>query len=46
MPLEARGLEEGAEAPGFELQEVEGGTVALEELLGGPVIVLFYRGSW
>lgn len=46
MPLEDQGLEVGGEAPGFELEEVEGGTVALEELLGGPVIVLFYRGSW
>ena len=46
MPLEDKGLEAGREAPSFELPEVEGGTVALEELLGGPVIVLFYRGSW
>ena len=45
MPLD-QGLESGASAPEFELPEVEGGTVALEELLGGPVIVLFYRGSW
>lgn len=46
MPLEDKGLEEGVEAPGFELREVGGGSVALGELLGEPVIVLFYRGSW
>ena len=45
MPLD-QGLEAGAEAPAFELPEVEGGTVALEELLGNPVILVFYRGSW
>lgn len=46
MGLEDRGLEVGAEAPAFELEEVGGGVVSLEELLGGPVILLFYRGSW
>ena len=45
MPRE-QGLEPGTSAPAFELPEVEGGTVALKELLGGPVILLFYRGSW
>ena len=45
MPLD-QGLDAGTKAPLFELPEVEGGTVALEELLGGPVIVIFYRGSW
>jgi peroxiredoxin len=46
MPLEEKGLEAGAQAPGFDLPEVEGGTVALEELLGNPVILVFYRGGW
>ena len=45
MPLD-EGLDVGREAPGFELPEVEGGTVALEDLLGSPVILVFYRGSW
>ena len=45
MPLD-QGLEAGQTAPSFELPEVDGGTVALEELLGGPVILIFYRGSW
>ena len=45
MPLD-QGLEAGERSPSFELPEVGGGTVALEELLGGPVIVIFYRGSW
>ncbi|MDX1675286.1 MAG: redoxin domain-containing protein [Longimicrobiales bacterium] len=45
MPLD-QGLEPGRKAPGFELPEVEGDTVALEDLLGGPVILIFYRGSW
>jgi len=46
MGLEGKGLEKGVEAPGFELPAVGGGTVSLEELLGGPVILVFYRGSW
>lgn len=46
MPLEQKGLPEGARAPRFELPEVGGGTLSLEEVLGAPVILVFYRGSW
>ena len=46
MALEDAGREAGTRAPSFELPEVDGGSVTLEELLGSPVIVVFYRGSW
>ena len=46
MPLEDKGLGIGAQAPAFELPELDGGTLTLEERLGAPVVLVFYRGSW
>ena len=46
MPLPGKGIQVGEQAPRFELPEVDGGVVALEELLGAPIVLVFYRGSW
>lgn len=41
------GLKVGAKAPDFTLPNVLGSTVTLsDELKTGPVILMFYRGSW
>ncbi|HEX7119889.1 MAG TPA: hypothetical protein VF212_13945 [Longimicrobiales bacterium] len=39
--LRARGIRPGAEAPDFELRRVDGGTLRLSELRGGPVLLRF-----
>lgn len=45
--LEARAVKVGAEAPGFELPRATGGTFSLADARkGGPVVLVFYRGSW
>lgn len=37
----------GSEAPGFELQSLDGDTYALEELRGeSPLLLVFFRGAW
>jgi peroxiredoxin len=42
-----RALGVGAQAPRFRLPSATGQTVALETLLvGGPVVLTFYRGAW
>ena len=42
-----KALRTGDAAPLFELPDAHGTTVRLEDLLlGGPVILSFYRGSW
>ncbi|MBD3919142.1 AhpC/TSA family protein [Paenibacillus sp. PR3] len=41
------GLQEGERAPDFTLSNPIGDTVTLyEELVRGPVVLIFYRGSW
>ena len=43
----AAALKVGQPAPDFVLPSLDGGTVALaNELLAGPVVLTFYRGSW
>lgn len=43
----AAALKVGRPAPDFVLPSLDGGTVALaDELLAGPVVLTFYRGSW
>jgi peroxiredoxin len=43
----AAALKIGQPAPDFVLPSLDGGTVALaNELLAGPVVLTFYRGSW
>jgi peroxiredoxin len=40
-------LRAGDRAPGFRLADARGGDVALDDLLvGGPVVLVFYRGGW
>jgi len=40
-------LQEPAMAPHFQLEDQDGNTVALQELLKkGPVVLTFYRGKW
>jgi peroxiredoxin len=42
-----KGLEVGAKAPDFTLEDATGKTVTLtEKLANGPVILVFYRGEW
>lgn len=41
------GLEAGVLAPDFEATSVQGNTIKLSELYAkGPVVLVFYRGSW
>jgi peroxiredoxin len=43
----AGALRAGDRAPGFRLPDARGGEVALDDLLvGGPVVLVFYRGGW
>jgi peroxiredoxin len=43
----AGALRAGDRAPGFRLADARGGDVALDDLLvGGPVVLVFYRGGW
>lgn len=46
MPLNVTGPAEGDQAPDFALDEADGGTVALADLRGRPVALIFYRGTW
>ena len=44
---EPRPLEQGKPAPEFALPDADGRTYTLSELrAGGPVVVVFYQGSW
>lgn len=45
--ISARALREGDAAPDFELPDLTGRMVRIEDLrAGGPVIISFYRGQW
>jgi peroxiredoxin len=47
MPRQNKKLEVGDKAPPFELPDgVTGETVSLESLLGGPLMIMFIRGTW
>jgi len=42
-----RTVKVGERAPEFSLQDTDGNTVTLKELLArGPVVLSFYRGRW
>ena len=45
--LEKSALKIGESAPAFKLPDAGGGTFVLSEALRqGPVVLVFYRGSW
>jgi len=47
MPRKSRKLKVGDSAPSFSLEDaVSGATFTLEELLGQPLVVIFFRGTW
>lgn len=47
MPRKSRKLKVGDRAPSFSLEDaVSGGTFTLKELLGQPLVVIFFRGTW
>ena len=46
MPLEDLGPDPGTTPPDFSLPAVNGGNIRLADLLGRPIILVFYRGSW
>lgn len=44
---EARAVRPGARAPGFRMASTCGGSVALDEVVSnGPVVLVWFRGSW
>jgi peroxiredoxin len=47
MPRKSRKLAVGDRAPSFKLEDAaSGGQVALEDLLGKPLMIVFLRGTW
>jgi peroxiredoxin Q/BCP len=46
MPLDVVGPNTGDTAPDFTLTEASGESVALEQLRGQNVLLIFYRGAW
>lgn len=47
MPRQSKKLKVGDRAPGFRLEDVASGRqVALEDLLGEPLMIVFLRGTW
>jgi peroxiredoxin len=47
MPRKSRKLKVGDRAPGFKLEDAASGRqVALEELIGEPLMIVFLRGTW
>ena len=47
MPRKSRKLKVGDRAPGFKLEDAASGRqVALEDLLGKPLMIVFLRGTW
>lgn len=46
LPAESRALAVGDPAPAFALPDADGGSVALADLRGRRILLVFYRGHW